>query len=188
MILVDWQIKQAYFNQEIDIDPFDVELINPSSMDIRLGNMFTKIEPSYTYITELSNWKSFYIIDPMDRTTFKNNTQKYQYYELLPGETVLASMYETLSLGQSLSARVLGKSSLARLGLDNSSPAGWIDPGWKGNITLELTNVAKYAIKLTPGMKIGQLVFYKHERVSKSYQQTGRYYDQIAGMGSLGVD
>ena len=196
-IMVDWEIKAAIEAGTIGIDPFDPALINPTSLDIRLGKnyTFTKAkkpskEGTWTmpqYATPSYFKPAYLYIDPQDKESFENRTRELSEYVLTEHETVIVSMFEHLTLPDNMSAKLCGKSSLGRLGLDNSSCAGWIDPGWRGVITMELTNNSRYNIKLTEGMKIGQLLFYKHEPVGQSYEQTGRYRDQKPGAGSLGV-
>lgn len=174
MLLTDEAIKSLKF-----VTPFDESLVNPTSLDIRLGDQYT--------FTQGKSFPWYSLVDPLNKDSFKTETRTLTSYLLQPKEYILVSMFEHLELPDNISAKVMGKSSLARLGLDNSSAAGWIDAGWRGVITLELTNHSKNVILLTKGMKIGQLIFFKHDRVGKSYSQTGRYYNQIAGQGSLGV-
>lgn len=181
MILSDGNIKAAIAAGSIVVSPYDEAMINPSSLDIRLGDMYTETRPEYQPMN--GNGR----VDPLDKKTFVTTTTKQNSYLLKARSTVLVSMLEHLELPDNISAKLLGKSSLARLGMDNSSPAGWIDAGWRGYITMELTNHAHYDLQLTKGMKIGQLVFFAHTPSEKPYSQTGRYYDQSAGQGSRGV-
>ena len=175
-VLVDWQIKNMIEKTgEIKVDPYDPTLVNPASLDIRLSEDFSVLE-------------SVGIIDPTNPETFSFKSTKTKNWILLPGETVLAGMLEKVSLSENLGCKVMGKSSLGRLALLNSSHAGWTDPSWSGVLTMEISNLSKYPIKLTAGMKIGQLVFYKTEfACRKGYDQTGRYQNQESGMGSLGI-
>lgn len=173
-ILVDWQIKEAIKNGEIKIDPFDESLINPASMDFRLGRYFTKVLGSG-------------VVDPLNKKSFENNTYERHEWILDPGEFILASTLEKITLGSTIAAKVFGKSSIGRLGLMQSSVAGFIDPGFSAHTTLELYNYSNFKIRLEVGMKIGQYIFFNVEAPDKDYNQTGRYQRQTAGMGSLGI-
>lgn len=177
MILVDWQIKQKIELKEVVIDPFNPELINPSSLDVRLGNVF-----SWTTATPITG-----IVDPLDPSTFKTRTETRDIYLLGPGQMVLGCLMETITLPNNISVEIKGKSSLGRLFLSNSHWAGWVDPGWSGVITLELRNDSYFPIRLTTGMKIGQLLFYEHNSCARPYSKTGRYHNQDPGSGSKGI-
>lgn len=183
-VLVDWQIRQEIESGRIKIDPFKIENLNPSSLDFRLGD-------KYTFVKTPKNIKTcgyvYGAIDPLDHNTFYSETIELDDYWLKPQESILVSMYERLRLPPNISGRVLGKSSLARLGLDNSSGAAWLDPGFEGYVTLELTNHSQFALKLSQGMRVGQIIFYKHDYVATSYSKTGRYHNQAAGQGSKGI-
>lgn len=181
MILADSNIKSAIAAGSIVVSPYDEAMINPSSLDIRLGDMYTETRPEFQPMN--GNGR----VDPLDKKTFLTTTTNRKHYLLKARSTVLVSMLEHLELPDNISSKLLGKSSLARLGMDNSSLAGWIDAGWRGVITMELTNHAHYDLQLTYGMKIGQLIFFMHDPSEKPYSQTGRYFDQAAGQGSLGV-
>lgn len=189
MILTDWQIKKQIDDGNIGLSPYEESLVNPSSLDFRLGKYYTTTKPvNYNYFDPITGEITCACcINPLDPKTFVSETVEKEKYWLKPQESVLVSMYERLRLPDNVSGRVLGKSSLARLGLDNSSGAAWLDPGFEGYVTLELTNHSKYAIQLTHGMRIGQIVFYKHEPVTRSYNFTGRYHNQQAGQGSKGI-
>jgi dCTP deaminase len=151
MLLSDNDIKSHIESGEITLSDFDPKLIQPSSIDVRLDKFFRVFD----------NHK-FEVIDPSIRQeglTRETEIKKEDFFVLHPGEFVLASTYEYVKLGNSVAARLEGKSSLGRLGLLAHSTAGFIDPGFQGHITLELSNVATLPIKLYPGMKIGQLCF-----------------------------
>lgn len=189
MLLIDKQIHNAISSpcKEVGIgvigfEPYDARLVNPSSLDFRLGDMYTFTEATHSFHNGPS------IIDPLDSSSFKSTTRRLETYFLKPQESVLVSMYEKISLPDTISGRILGKSSLARLGLDNSSGAAWLDPGFKGVVTLELTNHhINNTIKLTHKMLIGQIIFYNHSPVGLNYKKTGRYWNQTAGQPSLGL-
>jgi dCTP deaminase len=135
------------------LDPFDAELVQPSSIDVRLDRLFRVFNNHlYTHI------------DPavrQDDLTAAVRVDHGQAFVLHPGEFVLASTLEVITLGDQLAGRLEGKSSLGRLGLLTHSTAGFIDPGFSGHVTLELSNVATLPIKLWPGMKIGQLCIFR---------------------------
>ena len=177
MILTDFQIKAEIERGTLKISPFDESLINPSSLDVRLGPGFSEVIPSYVNI------------DPTDPLTFKTVEVSRGSYVLKPGHMVLSTLAEHVTLPADISAKILGKSSLGRLGLNNSTVAGWVDCGWHGDLVIELFNHGKYPIVLTSGMKIGQLVFYKHVPAQVPYNKkpTSRYAGQQNTQGSKGV-
>ncbi len=135
------------------IDPFDPEAVQPSSVDVRLDGLFRVFDNTkYTHI------------DPalrQDELTSLVEPAAGEPFVLHPGEFVLGSTLEVCSLPDDLAGRLEGKSSLGRLGLLTHSTAGFIDPGFSGHITLELSNVANLPITLWPGMKIGQLCLFR---------------------------
>lgn len=175
MILVDKEIKLLIEEGTIGITPFDHTLVNPSSLDVRLGKGFGVMVPT-----------NGGTIDPLDPKSFKAMINEDQTEHVLPpGGFVLAKLLEKVSLPSNISARLAGKSSLARMGCDNSSFGMYLDAGFSGDLTLEIANHSAYHLKLTSGMKIGQIVFYMHEEVEKPYQ--GRYQGQTGVQGSKGV-
>jgi dCTP deaminase len=131
------------------VDPYDPAMIQPSSVDLRLDRYFRVFQNHrYGFIDPAQAQEDLTeLIEPAGEEPFI----------LHPGEFVLGSTYETVSLPDDLAGRLEGKSSLGRLGLLTHSTAGFIDPGFTGHVTLELSNVATLPIKLWPGMKIGQL-------------------------------
>jgi dCTP deaminase len=151
MILSDRTIREQLAAGRIGIDPLDESCIQPSSVDLRLDRLFRVF---------LNHTMS--VIDV--RKDLSDLTQEVEIAEgdafiLHPGEFVLGSTYERISLPDDIVARIEGKSSLGRLGLLIHSTAGFIDAGFSGHITLELSNVANLPITLYPGMKIGQVSF-----------------------------
>ena len=135
------------------LDPYSPELIQPSSIDVRMDRYFRVFENHrYPHIDPA--------IEQPDLTRLVE-TAGDDPFVLHPGEFVLASTYEVVSLPDDIAGRLEGKSSLGRLGLLTHSTAGWIDPGFSGHVTLELSNVATLPIKLWPGMKIGQLCLFR---------------------------
>lgn len=149
MLLSDRDIRSEIAAGRLGIDPFEESLIQPSSVDVRLDNLFRVFNNTrYTHI------------DPalrQDDLTTLVEPKEGEPFVLHPGEFVLGSTLERCSLPNDLAGRLEGKSSLGRLGLLTHSTAGFIDPGFSGHITLELSNVANLPITLWPGMKIGQL-------------------------------
>jgi dCTP deaminase len=133
----------------VAIDPYDPGMVQPSSVDVRLDRRFRVFENHrYAYIDPAENQEDLTrLVTVADGAAFV----------LHPREFVLACTYETFTIPDHLAARLEGKSSLGRLGLVTHSTAGWIDPGFTGQVTLELSNVANLPITLWPGMKIGQL-------------------------------
>jgi len=151
VLLSDCDLLAEIRNGGLAIDPFDRQAVQPSSIDMR---------PSAAFLVFNNNAHTH--IDParpLALTTTVNATE--EGFVLHPGELVLASTVERVSLGSALAARLEGKSSLGRLGLMVHSTAGFIDPGFSGHITLELSNVAKLPIILRPDMRIGQLCVFR---------------------------
>lgn len=152
MLLSDQDIRAAIVSGRLGIEPFDDALVQPSSVDVRLDRFFRVFNNSrYTHI------------DPkrrMDDLTTLVEVDPDSSFVLHPGEFVLASTLEKFTLPDDLAGRLEGKSSLGRLGLLTHSTAGFIDPGFTGYITLELSNVANLPIVLYPGMKVGQLAIF----------------------------
>ena len=153
MILSDVSIRAAVEDGSIHIDPFDPAMVQPSSIDVRVDRYF-RVFVNHRYP----------LIDPkrpQPDLTAEVATEVDHPFVLHPGEFVLGSTLEAVRIGPSLVARLEGKSSLGRLGLLIHSTAGFVDPGFEGHLTLELSNVATLPIAIYPGMKIGQLSFYQ---------------------------
>lgn len=152
MLLSDRDILASLDSGRIGLDPLDRGMVQPASVDVRMDRFFRVFE-NHRYPN----------IDPaaeQPELTRLIESDPDEAFVLHPGEFVLASTYEVVSLGVDVAARLEGKSSLGRLGLLTHSTAGFIDPGFSGHVTLELSNVATLPIKLWPGMKIGQLCFF----------------------------
>ncbi|EHR63866.1 dCTP deaminase [Saccharomonospora cyanea] len=154
MLLSDRELRKALESGRLGVDPFDPVMVQPSSIDVRLDRFFRVFDNSkYTHI------------DPQLRqdelTSLVEKDGDEDPFVLHPGEFVLASTFELFTLPDDLAGRLEGKSSLGRLGLLTHSTAGFIDPGFSGHITLELSNVANLPITLWPGMKIGQLCLFQ---------------------------
>jgi dCTP deaminase len=153
VLLSDRDIKAEISAGRVKVEPYDSAMIQPSSVDVRLDRFFRVFE----------NHK-YSVIDPsieQSDLTREVAVEANEEFILHPGEFVLASTYEVITLPDDIAGRLEGKSSLGRLGLLTHSTAGFIDPGFSGHITLELSNVANLPVKLFPGMKIGQLCLIK---------------------------
>ncbi|WP_072689854.1 dCTP deaminase [Rhodococcus marinonascens] len=149
MLLSDRDLRAEISAGRLGIDPFDDSMVQPSSVDVRLDGLFRVFNNTrYTHIDPAQR---------QDELTTLVEPDEGEPFVLHPGEFVLGSTLEVCSLPDDLAGRLEGKSSLGRLGLLTHSTAGFIDPGFNGHITLELSNVANLPITLWPGMKIGQL-------------------------------
>ncbi|MEV0144756.1 MULTISPECIES: dCTP deaminase [unclassified Nonomuraea] len=153
MLLSDRDILNEIDSGRLALEPFDRDMIQPSSIDVRLDRFFRVFENHrYPHIDPSTEQPDLTrMVEPDGDEPFI----------LHPGEFVLASTYEVITLPSDLASRLEGKSSLGRLGLLTHSTAGFIDPGFSGHVTLELSNVATLPIKLWPGMKIGQLCVFR---------------------------
>ncbi|MGU3432796.1 dCTP deaminase [Actinomycetes bacterium M1A6_2h] len=153
MLLSDRDIKAEITAGTLGIEPFDPAMVQPSSVDVRLDGLFRVFNNTkYTHIDPAQR---------QDELTTLVERKEGEQFVLHPGEFVLGSTLELTSLPDNLAGRLEGKSSLGRLGLLTHSTAGFIDPGFSGHITLELSNVANLPIILWPGMKIGQLCLFR---------------------------
>ena len=153
VILSDRSIRAAIEEGRIVIDPFDPAMVQPSSIDVRVDRYFR--------VFENHRYPSIDPKHPQPDLTKEISTGVDQPFMLHPGEFVLGSTLEVVGLGDDIVARLEGKSSLGRLGLLIHSTAGFVDPGFEGHLTLELSNVANLPIAIYPSMKIGQLSFYE---------------------------
>jgi dCTP deaminase len=153
MILSDRTIREELHAGRIQIDPFDPACIQPSSVDLHVDSQFRVFANSrYPYIDVKSR---------MPDLTDLVEVAEGEPFILHPGEFVLGSTRERVRIPDDMVARLEGKSSLGRLGLLIHSTAGYVDPGWDGYLTLELSNVANLPITIYPGMKIGQISFFR---------------------------
>jgi dCTP deaminase len=174
VLLSDRELRKEVESGRLLLDPFDGEMVQPSSIDVRLDRFFRVFNNTkYTHI------------DPMlqqDDLTSLVEAEADEPFVLHPGEFVLGSTFEKVTLPDDLAGRLEGKSSLGRLGLLTHSTAGFIDPGFSGHITLELSNVANLPITLWPGMKIGQLCLFQLSSAAEfpygSSQAGSRYQGQ----------
>ena len=169
MILSDKTISKMIEEKTLVIEPITKEQIQPASVDIRLGNTFSVVDDTPSGIITLGN--------KIEYKTIVTDT-----YLILPGQFVLATTMEYFELPDDLTAFVEGRSSLGRMGLFIQN-AGWVDPGFKGEITLELYNANKCAIELKAGRRVGQLVFAKMDD-SALNPYNGKYQGQRGATGS----
>jgi dCTP deaminase len=153
VLLSDRDIRSELDSGRIGLDPLDLGMVQPSSVDVRLDRFFRLFD----------NHKYQHIDPALDQPELTRlvEVKSDEAFVLHPGEFVLGATFEMVSLPDDVAARLEGKSSLGRLGLLTHSTAGFIDPGFSGHVTLELSNVATLPITLWPGMKIGQLCFFR---------------------------
>ncbi|MCC2334053.1 dCTP deaminase [Cellulomonas wangsupingiae] len=153
MLLSDRDIRAELESGRVALDPYEPGMVQPSSIDVRLDRYFRLFDNhKYPFIDPAAEQPDLTRLVEVDRG---------EPFVLHPGEFVLGSTYEQVTLPDDVAARLEGKSSLGRLGLLTHSTAGFIDPGFSGHVTLELSNVATLPILLWPGMKIGQLCFFR---------------------------
>lgn len=169
MILSDKTILKMLDEKSLVINPVTKEQIQPASVDIRLGNTFSVVDDTPSNIITLESQINY--------KTIITDT-----YLIMPGEFVLATTMEYFELPDNLTAFVEGRSSLGRMGLFIQN-AGWVDPGFKGEITLELYNANRCAIELKAGRRVGQLVFAEMD-VPAINPYNGKYQGQMGATGS----
>lgn len=169
MILSDKTIIKMLGAKTLEISPFSIEQVQPASVDFCLGDTFSIVEDTSIGIINMENEISY-------------KTIKTDKYILLPGQFVLATTKEYFKLPNDLTAFVEGRSSLGRMGLFIQN-AGWVDPGFEGEITLELFNANRCAIELQAGRRVGQLVFAQMDDVALN-PYCGKYQKQTGATGS----
>ena len=173
MLLSDRDLRKELESGRLVLDPWDPQMLQPSSVDVRLDRHFRVFQNSrYTHI------------DPQqqqDELTTLVEAIGDDPFVLHPGEFVLGSTFEAVTLPDDLAGRLEGKSSLGRLGLLTHSTAGFIDPGFSGHITLELSNVANLPITLWPGMKIGQLCLFRLSSAAEFPYGSAQYGSRYQG-------
>ena len=173
MLMSDRDIRASIEAGQIGLEPLDMGLLQPSSFDVRLDRFFRLFDNhKYAYIDPAE--------DQSDLTRFVE-VKADEAFILHPGEFVLGSTYEFVKLPDNIAARLEGKSSLGRLGLLTHSTAGFVDPGFNGHVTLELANVSNLPIKLWPGMKVGQLCFFKLTSPSENPYGSAKYGSRYQG-------
>ena len=169
MILSDGTLQKMLKGKSLVIEPITPEQIQPASVDIRLGNTFSVVDDTPSGIIKLDS-------------EIKYKTITVDTYLILPGQFVLATTMEYFELPDNLTAFVEGRSSLGRMGLFIQN-AGWVDPGFKGEITLELYNANRCAIELKAGRRVGQLVFAEMDAPAVNPYR-GKYQGQRGATGS----
>lgn len=169
MVLSDKTILEMVDSGKLVINPMHGSQVQPASVDFRLGSSFSTVSSPHRNVISFE--------DKIEYETINSNR-----YLLLPGQFVLATTMEYFELPDDITAFVEGRSSLGRLGLFIQN-AGWVDPGFKGEITLELYNANRCAIELEAGKRIGQLVYMRMDRpAEKPYR--GKYQYQSGATGS----
>jgi dCTP deaminase len=173
VLLSDRDIRTEIDSGRVIIDPYEEAMVQPSSVDVRIDRFF-----------RLFDNHKYAVIDPAAEQpdlTRLVEVEQDDAFVLHPGEFVLASTFEVVTLPVDVAARLEGKSSLGRLGLLTHSTAGFIDPGFSGHVTLELSNVATLPIKIWPGMKIGQLCFFRLSSAAEHAYGSSRYGSRYQG-------
>jgi dCTP deaminase len=171
-VLSDGTIRRLIEEGRIRVDPWDPSLIQPASLDLRLGDSFRVFHNHRASVIDLR--------DPPQHLTEEVKVSKNEPFVIHPGEFALGRTMEWVELPDDIVARIEGKSSLGRLGLIVHATAGFCDPGWKGTLTLELANLTRVPIRLYHGLSIAQLSFmtldapaqrpYGHEELGSHYQ------------------
>ena len=173
MLLSDRDIKTELASGRVVLQPYDEAMVQPSSVDVRIDRWF-----------RLFDNHRYPVIDPsQDQPDLTRLVEvaKGEPFVLHPGEFVLASTFEVVTLPDDIAARLEGKSSLGRLGLLTHSTAGFIDPGFSGHVTLELSNMATMPVQLWPGMKIGQLCFFRLSSPTEHPYGSAKYGSRYLG-------
>lgn len=173
MLLSDRDIKSEVAQGRVSLEPWDEAMVQPSSVDVRLDRYFRLFD----------NHKYQHIDPAVDQPELTRlvEVEPDEAFVLHPGEFVLAATFEVVTLPDDVAARLEGKSSLGRLGLLTHSTAGFIDPGFSGHVTLELSNVATLPITLWPGMKIGQMCFFRLSSPAEHPYGSERYGSRYQG-------
>ena len=173
MLMSDRDIRASIEAGQIGLEPLDMNLLQPSSFDVRIDRFFRLFDNhKYAFIDPA---------EPQEELTRFIEVAPDEPFILHPGEFVLGSTYEFVKLPDNVAARLEGKSSLGRLGLVTHSTAGFVDPGFNGHVTLELSNMATLPIKLWPGMKIGQLCFFQLSSPSETPYGSAKYLNRYQG-------
>ncbi|WP_237221252.1 dCTP deaminase [Rothia nasimurium] len=173
MLFSDQDIRKDLAAGRIQLEPYDEAMIQPASVDVRLDRFFRLFDNhKYPHIDPSQEQKDL---------TRLVEVAPDEPFILHPGEFVLGATYEKVTLPHDVAARLEGKSSLGRLGLLTHSTAGFIDPGFSGHVTLELSNMATLPIMLWPGSKVGQLCFFKLTSPVENAYGTGPYGNRYQG-------
>lgn len=173
MLLSDRDIRAELDSGRVQLEPLDRSMVQPASVDVRLDRYFRLFDNHrYAHIDPA---------EPQEELTRLVEVAPDEPFVLHPGEFVLGATYEQVTLPEDIAARLEGKSSLGRLGLLTHSTAGFIDPGFSGHVTLELSNMATLPIKLWPGSKIGQLCFFRLTSPAEHSYGSGPYSNRYQG-------
>jgi len=159
MLLSDVTIKELIRKGEIQIIPYDESLVGPSSIDLRLGHEFLVFD---TKRVEAIDPKK-----PIDGYLERIYINNGEFLILHPGQFIIATTLEYIKLPPYISARIEGRSSIARLGVIVHSTGGFVDAGFEGQLTLEMSNINVVPVKLYPRMKIAQLAFFMQDKPSE---------------------
>jgi len=173
VLLSDRDLRAEIASGRVRLEPYDEAMVQPSSVDVRLDKYF-----------RLFDNHKYPFIDPAEDQpdlTRLIEIERDEPFILHPGEVVLGSTFEVVTMPDDLAARLEGKSSLGRLGLLTHSTAGFIDPGFSGHVTLELSNVATLPIKLWPGMRVGQLCFFRLSSPTENPYGSAKYGSRYQG-------
>ena len=173
MLLSDRDLRAEIASGRVRLEPYDEAMVQPSSIDVRLDKFF-----------RLFDNHKYPFIDPAEDQpdlTRLIEIERDEPFILHPGEFVLGSTFEVVTMPDDLAARLEGKSSLGRLGLLTHSTAGFIDPGFSGHVTLELSNVATLPIKLWSGMRVGQLCFFRLSSPTENPYGSAKYGSRYQG-------
>ena len=172
-MLSDGDIRKELESGRVGLDPLDLSMVQPSSIDVRLDRFFRLFDNhKYQHIDPAADQPDLTRLVEVDAE---------EAFVLHPGEFVLGATFEVVTLPNDVAARLEGKSSLGRLGLLTHSTAGFIDPGFSGHVTLELSNVATLPITLWPGMKIGQLCFFRLSSAAEHPYGSEKYGSRYQG-------
>jgi dCTP deaminase len=183
-LLADFEIRKAVQDGWISVEPFDETRLQPVSLDLTLDDSYARFRDD---VHTIDTYDDGYVYSRGDEyhglvPSWKNHTTGHTISRtgliLRPGDFILACTRETIHLGTAFAARVEGKSSLGRLGVAVHITAGFVDPGFKGQITLEIANLAPVKVILYPGMPIAQIVFEPVSQPERDYSKTGHYQGQ----------
>jgi len=186
MVLSDQDIRRRVENGSIRVDPFEPDNVEPSSLDLRLGDDFKRLRAP-----TLTNEKATVSLSTSGEKQIAYDELEYCEDEpviLNPGELILATTLESFVLPDDLTAQVLGRSSLGRLGVSVHQTAGWIDPGFTGRIVLELSNHGPVPVELEPGLRMCQIVFSElSSPAAQPYGHSGSQYQGQRGATESGM-
>jgi dCTP deaminase len=176
MLLADQEIQTLVEGRQIGITPFHPECLNPASVDLTLHPVI-RIPSVLTEYIDVASVPEGYT-EPFDMVSSIDGQE--DGWRLDPGDFILASTTEVIELPDDITARVEGKSSIGRLGMAVHVTAGYIDPGFRGQVTLEIANLAPWTIRIRPHMRIAQIAFTRmSEPAARPYNEVGHYSGQV---------